>query len=130
MEPIKVSIDVTLDFSENAKSFLASILTHAYTCNSVLSPEEHAKLEAPVTAEEHAKPEASVATEESAAKPEVSAAAEEPEITIEDVRKILQVKVNDHRPKIKEKLSELGAPSVTKLEKSKYQEMYNFLISL
>ena len=129
MEPIKVSIDVTLDFSENAKSFLASILTHAYTCNSVLSPEEHAKLKTTVAAEEHAKPEAPVATEEPAAKPETPATAE-PEITIEDVRKILQVKVNDHRPEIKEKLSELGAPSVTKLEKSKYQEMYDFLVSL
>lgn len=51
-------------------------------------------------------------------------------IGIEDVRKVLASKVNDHRDAIKEKLNELGAPSVTKLAKEKYQEMYDFLISL
>ena len=39
-------------------------------------------------------------------------------------------KVNEHRDVIKQKLNELGAPSVTKLNPSKYDEMYNFLESL
>ena len=52
------------------------------------------------------------------------------EITINDVRKELAKKVNEHRTEIKDKLIELGAPSVTKLDKSKYQEMLNFLNAL
>ena len=44
--------------------------------------------------------------------------------------KELSEKVNAHRNEIKGKLSALGAPSVTKLDQSKYQEMYDFLIAL
>ena len=51
-------------------------------------------------------------------------------VSIEDVRKALASKVNEHRQEIKEKLEELGAPSVTKLDPSKYEEMYNYLTSL
>ena len=51
-------------------------------------------------------------------------------ISIEDVREALSKKVATHRSEIKEKLTELGAPSVTKLDKSKYSEMLNFLNSL
>ena len=51
-------------------------------------------------------------------------------ISIEDVREVLSKKVATHRSEIKEKLTELGAPSVTKLDKSKYSYMLNFLNSL
>ena len=51
-------------------------------------------------------------------------------IGIEDVRKVLAQKVNDHRDTIKQKLNELGAPSVTKLAPEKYKEMFEFLTSL
>ena len=51
-------------------------------------------------------------------------------IGIEDVRKVLAQKVNDHRDTIKQKLNELGAPSVTKLAPEKYKEMFDFLKSL
>ena len=43
---------------------------------------------------------------------------------------MLAQKVNEHRGVIKQKLNEFGAPSVTKLDPSKYDEMYNFLKSL
>ena len=43
---------------------------------------------------------------------------------------MLAQKVNEHRDTIKQKLDEFGAPSVTKLDPSKYDEMYNFLESL
>ena len=43
---------------------------------------------------------------------------------------MLAKKVNEHRDEIKQKLNELGAPSVTKLDPAKYDEMYNFLESL
>ena len=51
-------------------------------------------------------------------------------LDIEDLRVELKNKVNSHREAIKQKLTELGAPSVTKLSESKYQEMYDFLKSL
>lgn len=65
-----------------------------------------------------------------ATEPAKQAEATKSSVGIEDVRKVLASKVNDHRDVIKEKLNELGAPSVTKLAKEKYQEMYDFLISL
>ena len=68
------------------------------------------------------------------AKPEPQPSKEDkgtaPAIGIEDVRKALAEKVNDHRAAIKDKLTTLGAPSVTKLDPTKYQEMYDFLKSL
>lgn len=68
------------------------------------------------------------------AKPEPQPSKEDkgtaPAVGIEDVRKALAEKVNDHRAAIKDKLTALGAPSVTKLDPAKYQEMYDFLKSL
>lgn len=52
------------------------------------------------------------------------------EITIHELRAALLDKVNDHRAKIKEKLTELGAENVTTLDKSKYEELFNYLKSL
>ena len=43
---------------------------------------------------------------------------------------MLAKKVNEHRDVIKQKLNELGASSVTRLDPAKYDEMYNFLESL
>lgn len=54
----------------------------------------------------------------------------QPKIGIEDVRKALAEKVNDNRAAIKQKLTELGAPNVTKLDPAKYAEMYDFLKTL
>ncbi|MDE5977970.1 MAG: hypothetical protein K2G70_05850, partial [Turicibacter sp.] len=51
-------------------------------------------------------------------------------ITLNDIRKAVSLKVNDHREAIKAKLLEIGAASVTKIDPSKYQEMINFLNSL
>ena len=76
-----------------------------------------------------AKPESKPAAP--AAKPESKPAnTASDNISIEDVREALSKKVATHRSEIKEKLTELGAPSVTKLDKSKYSEMLNFLNSL
>lgn len=52
------------------------------------------------------------------------------EITIHELRAALLDKVNDHRAEIKEKLTELGAENVTTLDKSKYDELFNYLKSL
>ena len=46
------------------------------------------------------------------------------------MRKALASKVANHRAEIKDKLDEFGAPSVTKLDPAKYQEMLDYLNSL
>lgn len=125
MEPIKVSVDVTVDLSESAKAFVTALFAKSSTHASE-APAAPAKPVAP----------AKTASEVPAApvKPAVPAkpatSAPVSTVTIEDVRKALSEKVNAHRNEIKDKLSALGAPSVTKLDESKYDEMYNFLISL
>lgn len=77
---------------------------------------------------------AAPAQTQSAAEPAPSApaapAASSASKSIEDVRGMLVKKVNEHRDVIKQKLNELGALSVTRLDPAKYDEMYNFLESL
>ena len=91
--------------------------------------EEAPKAEVP--AEEA--PKAEVPAEE-APKAEVPAEeapkAEAPAVTVDDVRRELAKKVGTHREAIKQKLNSLDAPSVTKLNPEKYQEMFDFLKAL
>lgn len=115
MEPIKIEVSVKLNLSDDAKNFVASLLS-----NSSKPAAPTAKPTAPA-----AKP-AALAAKPAPAKP----AEEKAEISIEDVRKALASKVANHRAEIKEKLDELGAPSVTKLDPAKYQEMLDFLNAL
>ena len=98
METIKMSLEITLNFSKSAQTFIKSLIT--------------AQNDAPD-------------------KPE-KAAPDKPEnnVTIEDVRIELAKKVKDHRDEIKQKLNEFGAPSVTKLNPEKYNEMIEFLNTL
>lgn len=49
---------------------------------------------------------------------------------ISEVRKVLSTKVEDNREKIKTKLTELGAKSVSTLEKKNYAEFLDFLKTL
>ena len=106
MEAIKISVEVNVNLSENTQSFIKSLFGGACQCADQ-------------------KPAATPAPSAPAA-PAASSASK----TIEDVRAELAKKVNDHRDAIKNKLTELGAPSVTKLDPSKYDEMYNFLAAL
>ena len=92
--------------------------------------EQKAKQPAPDPNQVTKQAEAQKPTQKPAPEPAKQAEATKSSVGIEDVRKVLASKVNDHRDVIKEKLNELGAPSVTKLAKEKYQEMYDFLISL
>ena len=105
LEPIKVSVDVNVHLSEKTEQFILGLLSGKSVDNTKPA----------VTA---AKPESKPANTAS------------DNISIEDVREALSKKVATHRSEIKEKLTELGAPSVTKLDKSKYSEMLNFLNSL
>ena len=117
LEPIKVSVDVNVHLSEKTEGFILDLV------KSIM----------PDVVKTPAAPAAPAAKPESkpAAKPESkSANTASDNISIEDVREALSKKVATHRSEIKEKLTELGAPSVTKLDKSKYSEMLNFLNSL
>lgn len=156
MEPIKfeVSISVNVDLSQGTKDFvsrivdariaaqlesaekssviltqLLGVLQSGCCCNPVqgtIANEIPNAVESMVQkASEAGKAAAEEAKKAEEKKPEPAST-----ITIESVRAVLATKVNDHREAIKNKLNELGAPSVTKLDPSKYQEMYDFLNSL
>lgn len=125
MEPIKISVDVTVDLSESAKAFVTALFAKSSTTAS----EAHAAPAKPAAPAKLATS-APAAPAEPAAPAKPATSAPTSTITIEDVRKALSEKVNAHRNEIKDKLSALGAPSVTKLDQSKYDEMYNFLESL
>ena len=138
LEPIKVSVDVNVHLSEKTEQFILGLFS-GKSVNNTKPAAPAAKPESkPVAsaAKPESKPAASAAKPES--KPAASAAKPESKpantasdnISIEDVREALSKKVATHRSEIKEKLTELGAPSVTKLDKSKYSEMWNFLNSL
>lgn len=136
METIKISVEVSVNLSENTQNFIKSLFSNA------IAPSAPAAKPAPAAPAAPAKPApakpttqpAAPAQTQSAAKPAPSApvapAASSASKNIEDVRGMLAKKVNEHRDEIKQKLNELGAPSVTKLDPAKYDEMYNFLESL
>ena len=117
LEPIKVSVDVNVHLSEKTEGFILDLV------KSIMP--DVVKAPAAPAAKPESKPAAPAAKPES--KPASTAS---DNISIEDVREALSKKVATHRGEIKEKLTELGAPSVTKLDKSKYSEMLNFLNSL
>ena len=142
MEAIKISIEVSVNLSENTQSFIKSLFGSACQCTSqkpaaTPAPSAPAAPVAPAKSEESKKP-STPAVAPAPTKPVATPAPSAPAApaaysaskTIEDVRAELAKKVNDHRDTIKNKLTELGAPSVTKLDPSKYDEMYNFLVTL
>lgn len=130
MNEIKLSVSVNIDFSESTKSFLNEM----FSCGIKPTAKQEAKPAAKPTAQAQAsKPEAkpTAQAQAKASKPETAETTKDASsISIDDVRKALSLKVNAHRGEIKDKLNELGAPSVTKLDTSKYKEMYDFLNSL
>lgn len=148
METIKISVEVSVNLSENTQNFIKSLFGNAIAPSAPAAPAAKpapaapAAKPAPAAPAAPAKPApakpttqpAAPAQTQSAAKPAPSApaapAASSASKNIEDVRGMLVEKVNEHRDEIKQKLNELGAPSVTKLDPAKYDEMYNFLESL
>lgn len=139
METIKISVEVSVNLSENTQNFIKSLFGNAIAPSAPAAPAAKPTPAAPVAPAKPApaKPTtqpAAPAQTQSAAKPAPSApaapAASSASKNIEDVRGMLAEKVNEHRDEIKQKLNELGAPSVTKLDPAKYDEMYNFLESL
>ena len=135
MEAIKISVEVSVNLSENTQNFIKSLFGKAVVTTTAHAQKPATAASAPKP--QAPKPQAPAATSaptKSVANPVSGApaaqAASSVSKSIEDVRKMLAQKVNEHRDVIKQKLNELGAPSVTKLNPSKYDEMYNFLESL
>ena len=144
MEAIKISVEVSVNLSENTQNFIKSLFGGAMVTATTqaqkpapaapAAPAKPASQPAPAQAPKSQAPAAAPAPTKPAATPALGApaaqAASSASKSIEDVRKMLAQKVNEHRDVIKQKLNEFGAPSVTKLDPSKYDEMYNFLESL
>lgn len=144
MEAIKISVEVSVNLSENTQNFIKSLFGGAMVTATTqaqkpasaapAAPAKPASQPAPAQAPKPQAPAAAPAPTKPAATPVPGApaaqAASSASKSIEDVRKMLAQKVNEHRDVIKQKLNEFGAPSVTKLDPSKYDEMYNFLESL
>lgn len=133
METIKISVEVSVNLSENTQKFLTSLFAAGAQVDASVSKPALTTPAKPAPAKPTPQPAAPAQTQ-SAAEPAPSApaapAASSASKSIEDVRGMLAKKVNEHRDVIKQKLNELGAPSVTKLDPAKYDEMYNFLESL
>lgn len=132
MEPIKIEVSVELKLSEDVKNIISSLVSNS---SKPVAPATTAK---PAPAAPTAKPapapdKPAVPAAKPApapAKPAAKPAEDKAEVSIEDVRKALASKVANHRAEIKDKLDEFGAPSVTKLDPAKYQEMLDYLNSL
>ena len=137
LEPIKVSVDVNVHLSEKTEQFILGLFS-GKSVNNAQQAAPAAKPEskpAATAAKPESKPAAPAAKPAAPAAPAAkseskSANTASDNISIEDVREALSKKVTTHRSEIKKKLTELGAPSVTKLDKSKYSDMLNFLNSL
>ena len=127
MEAIKISVEVSVNLSENTQNFIKALFSEAAvaTTTQIQKPTQVPKPKASTVAPVSTKPAATPAPGAPVAQAASSASK-----NIEDVRKMLAQKVNEHRDVIKQKLNELGAPSVTRLNPSKYDEMYNFLEAL
>ena len=124
METIKISVEVSVNLSENTQNFIKSLFASNALVNRVAADNYDPSQED--FAQANKKPAPVKPAPSAPAAPAASSASK----SIEDVRGMLAKKVNEHRDVIKQKLNELGAPSVTKLDPAKYDEMYNFLESL
>ena len=137
MEAVKISVEVTVNLSEGTQNFIKSLFGGTMATATTQKPAPATAKPAPATAKPAPATAKPAPAAPAAAKPATVAptttkptAAPSASKNIEDVRKMLAQKVNEHRDVIKQKLDEFGAPSVTKLDPSKYDEMYNFLESL
>ena len=133
MDTIKISVDVNINFSESAQAFLKGIFSQQPKQNvevASVEPSKPAAQQVPTPSAETAKTQKPAGNVSSAPAAPAHSTHASSAIKIDQVRKALAEKVNDHRAAIKAKLEEFGAPSVTKLDPAKYEEMYNFLEQL
>lgn len=135
MEPIQINVTVKLD--DATQAFLSSLFRGTAQPAAAPAPVEQPK-PAPAKPVEQPKPAAVPAPVEQpkpapakpVEQPKPAAAPAQSSITIDSLRELAMTKMNAHRVEIKQKLTELGTPSITKLDASKYQEMLEFLRNL
>ena len=135
MEPIQINVTVKLD--DATQAFLSSLFHGTAKPAAAPAPVEQPK-PAPAKPAEQSKPAAAPTPAEQpkpvpakpAEQPKPAAAPAQSSITIDSLRELAMTKMNAHRVEIKQKLTELGTPSITKLDDSKYQEMFEFLRNL
>ena len=151
MEPIQINVNVKLD--DGTQAFLSSLFGGlAKSAGEQSKPVEQQKpaeqpkpkpavaapakstVAAPATHAEQPKPAVTApAKPADQPKPAVApapTASTQSSVTIDGLRELAMTKMNAHRVEIKQKLTELGTPSITKLDVAKYQEMYDFLNGL
>lgn len=129
MDTIKLAVEIKVDFSDSTKAFITALLTSIHTDGGETVKKVQNEKE---TTENKSIPDVK---EDEVKLPKADKPAEVPEmpkavITIEEIRNAVMGKVNDFRDEIKAKLSELNAPSVSKISPDKYEEFYNFINSL
>ena len=132
MEPIQ--INVTVKFDDATQAFLSSLFGNvakpAVEQPKLAKPAEQVKPVAEQTKPAPAEPAPAKPVEPAPAPATIATAPKQSSITIDSLRELAMTKMNAHRVEIKQKLTELGTPSITKLDVSKYQEMHDFLKSL
>ena len=141
MESIQINVTIKLD--DATQAFLSSLFGNvvkpaeqkpaeqkpAEQKPAEQKPAEPAEQAKPAKPVEQAKPVAEQKPKPAAAAPAPTASTQS-SITIDSLRELAMTKMNAHRVEIKQKLTELGTPSITKLDAAKYQEMYDFLKGL
>lgn len=132
MEPIQINVNVKLD--DGTQAFLSLLFgCLAKSAGEQSKPAEQQKpAEQPTPAKpaEQPKPAPVKPAEQPKPAAPVPTASTQSVITIDSLRELAMTKMNAHRVEIKQKLTELGTPSITKLDAAKYQEMYDFLNGL
>lgn len=129
MEPIQINVTVKMDDATQAflSSLFGNVARPAVEQSKPAKPAESVK---PVA--EQPKPASTKPAEQPkpAAAAPASTASTQSSITIDSLRELAMTKMNAHRVEIKQRLTELGTPSITRLDVAKYQEMYDFLKGL
>ena len=129
MEPIQINVTVKMD--DATQAFLSSLFGNvARPVVEQSKPAKPAESVKPVA--EQPKPASTKPAEQPkpAAAAPASTASTQSSITIDSLRELAMTKMNAHRVEIKQRLTELGTPSITRLDVAKYQEMYDFLKGL
>lgn len=142
MDPIKINVEISL--SDTTLALLQTIFAKDMPANLATPPAKpevkpavpavpaaSTKPTTPTTPAKPAvpvKPAAPASTTE--AKPAAPAISDSEVVTLDKLRAIAMTKMNTHRSEIRQKLDEFESASLTKLDKSNYDAMYDFLKNL
>lgn len=115
----EILVKVQIELSDSTKAFVQSLFSHS----------ESTKPVEVIKATTEQKPATDTVATKTAAKavtPDKASAA----ISIEELRKLTVSLAETHREEIRAKLKKLGATSVSTLDKAKYPEYHEFILSI